>query len=313
MSKTEIKIQKLIAKADLFIRKRGDYNTAIKLINEAIMLDDKNPYGWYELGGAYLATDNLQNAAVCFGKVVLINRAYKDTTLKLGYIHMKLGDMATARNFLQMAIESNPLNDVAWNTIALSYLAQGQLNEAFTHFEHVAQLNPRFKDVQYNMGVVQSALKNFDKAMLCFKAAIVVNPRDKQSYLEMGRIAFSIAKQPENAIVLLNSALNIDPNFKEALFEIGLAYMTQGNITQAQNCLRRAIGLDPNYKEAWTALAPIYAHLKQYSEAISYCQKALAIDPKFFKAWKILGEIYEEIGDAQKAKECFQRVEQFKH
>jgi tetratricopeptide (TPR) repeat protein len=68
-------------------------------------------------------------------------------------------------------------------------------------------------------------------------------------------------------------ALKIKPKFPEAYFNMGRAFMTNGQPDVAVDCFQRALALDPN-PFVLGALAAAYAQTGRLSEAVAAAQRA---------------------------------------
>ncbi len=61
----------------------------------------------------------------------------------------------------------------------------------------------------------------------------------------------------DSAIVKFDKVINIDPNYKEAHFNLGVAYFNLHNDTYAANAVNKALVIDPEYEEALRLLGAI--------------------------------------------------------
>ncbi|HEY6331342.1 MAG TPA: tetratricopeptide repeat protein [Blastocatellia bacterium] len=75
-------------------------------------------------------------------------------------------------------------------------------------------------------------------------------------------------------------------------------------IEQFQLALRRA----PHAANVWSNLGAAYIDKKDFTKARQALEHALALKPDYGAALFHLGQLYDEIGEAQKAEECFRRV-----
>jgi len=61
----------------------------------------------------------------------------------------------------------------------------------------------------------------------------------------------------DDAIKTFQSALIIDPDYVDALFNLGIAYQDRGDLDLALSCYERAEQLEPEFQEAAQAAAAI--------------------------------------------------------
>ncbi len=87
----------------------------------------------------------------------------------------------------------------------------------------------------------------------------------------------------------------------ETLTKIGYSYLDNGQINEAFIEFQKALALNPNDKEALYNLGYISSIFKKFPEAISYYKRALSIYPNYAEATNNLGVIYTEMGNWDEA------------
>jgi len=113
--------------------------------------------------------------------------------------------------------------------------------------------------------------------------------------------------RPEEALVPLLKAQEMDPNNVAAAINIGGAYILQGKHKQAIPVLEKASRLEPTNSMVWINLAAAYlgklpfATLEMQDRAIEAFQRALAIDARAPHVNYNLGLIYLERKDVEQA------------
>jgi tetratricopeptide (TPR) repeat protein len=88
------------------------------------------------------------------------------------------------------------------------------------------------------------------------------------SYFVLG-VGKQGAEKYEAAIGLYENALKEDPEFTEALDNMGVCYRNLGNFEKAKECYKESIALFPNGPTAHQNLGLIYGIEKRYEEAIA--------------------------------------------
>ena len=102
--------------------------------------------------------------------------------------------------------------------------------------------------------VANQALENFDDAILDYTKALQLNEKMTDAYYNRAKILLS-RKDIENpdfnrAITDLEKALELDPNFVEALYAMGAAQKKVENYHKALEYLNRAVELNPDFIHA---------------------------------------------------------------
>ncbi len=80
------------------------------------------------------------------------------------------------------------------------------------------------------------------------------------------------------------------------------------NLDVAIRLLNTIIEIRPNYTEAWNRRATLY-FLKDYSNSLADLRQVLSREPRHFGALAGLGTIMEELGEEKQALEAFRRAQ----
>jgi len=98
----------------------------------------------------------------------------------------------------------------------------------------------------------------------------------------------------------LDEALQLDPEYADALTLRGLIQLRDPDISQGQQTLERALQVDPSETAAYIALAAVYNHQGRFDDAMRVSEKSLSLAPH---AW----QAYLEMAKACIAKSMYQR------
>src|SRR4051812_7103255 len=100
----------------------------------------------------------------------------------------------------------------------------------------------------------------------------------------------------QNAIDFYDQALKVLPEFAEAEYQKGNAYLSLGKKTEAESAFRRAVGLRGEWTLALTALGTLLERRGEYVEAEKLLTKAIALDDSNFPAYSGLIELRLKTG-----------------
>lgn len=135
-------------------------------------------------------------------------------------------------------------------------------------------------------------------------SSVVVNastPADAQKEFEEGRAALLDRKEVEKSLPHLEKAVSIYPNFLDAQFLLGTAYMDLHQWDKAERALRRTLEINPNSSAALFALGEVYLRQKKYVEAEKSLQEGLKLDKDSWQGHFALGRTYWSMGNISKA------------
>lgn len=107
--------------------------------------------------------------------------------------------------------------------------------------------------------------------------------------------------QTDDAILQYKEALQLKPDYPDALNNLGNALVQKGNITGAVSQYTEALRLDPGNVKVHFNIAVAFAILKRDQNAVSHYREVLIIKPDFVEAWNNLAIIYANQGDLNNA------------
>jgi tetratricopeptide (TPR) repeat protein len=128
--------------------------------------------------------------------------------------------------------------------------------------------------------------------------------RGRRSFLRGGQEGF------EGAAELFARAVEIDPTFAVAHYNLGLAHLALGNRWKGAAQFRAATQIDPTLPEPLKALGDLFmlSPRRLYDQAIDAYQKALALRPHYAEAQVGLGDAKAAKGDHEGAIGHYQKA-----
>ena len=100
---------------------------------------------------------------------------------------------------------------------------------------------------------------------------------------------FASKGSPKKSVAEFEKAIQLDPEFPEALGNLGVQYLTLGLVDKAAAQLRRAIQVDAATSTHHANLSLVLMLLRQLPEAEFEAKTALALDPANSRAHYLLG------------------------
>jgi tetratricopeptide (TPR) repeat protein len=118
---------------------------------------------------------------------------------------------------------------------------------------------------------------------------------DVYYWFERGCTLDSVPAALDLAIEAYRKALEIRPNFPDALTNLGNIYYHQGEFEKAKECYQKSILINPGHIAANFNMGNILEEEGHLLRAISYFSKVLSTDPLFAEAHFNLGFLYEKL------------------
>lgn len=117
-----------------------------------------------------------------------------------------------------------------------------------------------------------------------------------------------LAQKYKEAIVFFKRAIELNPDFSEAYYNLGIAYEKLGKHEDSVEALKKSIQLVPDNANAHYAMGYAYLQLKRYQDAIDAFQRSLSLKPDNPFAHSKLGSAYLAMGNKDKAREHYLKL-----
>ena len=163
-----------------------------------------------------------------------------DLNYQLGARYYRNGDYDLARDRLELSLEQDPNNAIAWSTLGLTYEAIGNVRLAEQSYGRAVRVAPRDFKIQDNYasflcraGRPEEARRYFDKAI---KAP--TNDYSETTYTNAGVCMMQIPDF-EQAETYFRGALERRPNHPEALLQMSVLFFEKGDHLRARAFLQR--------------------------------------------------------------------------
>lgn len=166
-----------------------------------------------------------------------------DIFLQLGVRYMEIDKLELAKENLLKALEKDPGNAKAHSALAFLYEKINRLDEAKLQYENGLNLAPDDVGIQNNYGRFLCDRREFDKGLsyLNQAASNMLNDRQWMALTNAARCHLGMGQRPQ-AEVLLKKALELNPSYAVALFEmLKISYQT-GDYKAAEDYLQRYLG-----------------------------------------------------------------------
>jgi type IV pilus assembly protein PilF len=159
---------------------------------------------------------------------------------QLGARYYRKGDYDLARDRLELALEQDPNNGLAWSALGLTYEALGNPRLAEEAYDKAVRVAPRDYKIQENYAVFLCRQGRFDDARKYFDKAIKAPTNDysEQTYTNAG---VCMMQKPDHVAAeqYLRAALDRRPNYGEALLQMSVLFYETGDNLRARAFLQR--------------------------------------------------------------------------
>ena len=189
------------------------------------------------------------------------------------------------------------------------FLANDQTSQALEQFLNALEIYPDDPYLHYDLALTYDMKGMFYKTEYHLKEAIRLKPDYSDAYNYLGFVYFRDGKVDE-AIQYYHKALENELylNPQDAHLNLGVAYLSRKEYRKAMLHLEEAIRLVPDFTAAYNNLGKAYEGLGQYDRAGLMYERAVEFNPRYADAYLNLGKLLYRSGDRKKAKSNFIQV-----
>jgi hypothetical protein len=170
---------------------------------------------------------------------------------------------------------------------ALRELAR--LDDAIAAFRTAVRLNPRLASTHYNLGLVQQAADQPERAVENYRRALRIEPGMMLAQHNLG-VVLSTLGRLNDAEAAFRGVLQVRPNDVEARFNLGAILRDQGRLEEALDCLSGVLRDKPGHTGAALNIATVHlmaGRLEQGWKAYDAVGPSFGSGPRFAEpVWK---------------------------
>jgi predicted TPR repeat methyltransferase len=197
----------------------GQPAAAIDECKKAIDLNPDYVNAWNILGNAYMAANDMEQAADSFRTALDKNPGFSNACFNLGMALISLDRLDEAETCFDAILEQAPDHVQALTRKADILLLKNRLEEAGTLLDRAIMGNDSFAPAFVGRGKLFQRLQKHNEALGNFKRAIELNPNSIEALMYAGD-SFRKLDQAEAAAAAYSDVLAIDPENAQARFHL---------------------------------------------------------------------------------------------
>jgi tetratricopeptide (TPR) repeat protein len=181
---------------------------------------------------------------------------------------------------LKRAIELDPENKFLYQSIAYLYdREKGDPETAIGYLYAALDLDPEADEVLNNLAYAYKDIKQYDSAIAAIQRYIAVVPDEPNPYDSEGEM-YAAAGKLDQALRAYHQALNVDPEFSNALIYLAPIHLFRGARESADSCSRAALTFPTLQHRAHARynLAMTASSRGQSNRALELARQGLAAD-----------------------------------
>ena len=166
-----------------------------------------------------------------------------------------------------------------------------ELTQEVAQLSRLIQAKPTQAALYARRGAAWFKLREFDKAIEDFSAALKLNDKLDEAWFGRG-MALGRNDQVDEGIVDLGVYIHRHPTSSLAYTKRGVRHLWKGDLENAEQDLTRAIALNSKNAEAHDDLGVIYAQRRDYEKAAQHFQATIRSEPSYQKAYHNLAMVH---------------------
>ncbi|MBU6427221.1 tetratricopeptide repeat protein [Patescibacteria group bacterium] len=164
------------------------------------------------------------------------------------------------------AIRANPLNPSLYLSLAQTQAAEGKLDDALATLGSALQVKNNYLDAVFFLSQVQAAKGDLPNAIISAQVAVQINPQNPLLYFQLGLLEYN-AKAYDQAAQALAKAVELQPQYANAQYFLGLSYVRLNKIADAITQFEDLAKTNPDNQEISFILSNLRAGKSPFADA----------------------------------------------
>lgn len=273
---------------------KNDYNTAIRIIKQALDMNGEDAMLYTKIAGLYSDTGNYEEALSAYKKAVKLRPNDAFIYISMGSILQTIGDYENAYNSFKQAQTIYP--DYKYNYLNLANIEYFRKNYplAIENYQTFLNAYPDHMEASENLANVYYLSKEPAKACEIYSTLYKKYPSAFTEYEKYGMALFD-TKQYQAASRVLEKALNGNEDSALINAKLALTYQNMGENEKSLEKFIRTFEINPELTSLRFDYANLLGNMDKSTEAIEQYKEYLKAYPDDADAYKNLGLVYKKI------------------
>jgi len=283
----------------------GDFATALRLLQPALQ-QSPTAQLWTLQGLAYSGEGHKKEALTSFRAALKVSPDYLPALEGAAQIDYEEGSAETIP-LLQRVLRLRPDDATSHAMLAVMAYKQGDCATAVQHFEQSGSLTSSQPAALQEQGSCLVKLKQLDKAVAVFQAAIEVDSTDSRTRYRLAAVQ-SMAGHPKDAIETLAPLLQTNNPEPGVLQLAASAYEATGDTPNAVRLLHQAIVNDPRNTDLYLDFANISIDHQSFQVGVDMINSGLKLQPQAAPLYVARGILYVQLAHYDEAEADFEKA-----
>jgi len=220
--------------------------SAVQSFERALELDPKNTDALLKMAEIKLLLRQYQDCFDMANAALRVNDQLFMAYYIKGYAHYELGDSNLFVSSVQTALELNP-DFFDGYTMLGAFYASLNSDLALDYYNSALAVRPDDDEALYGKAIYLQNQKRYEEAMELYEYMVSVDDQNTLAWYNQGYIALEINNDPETATAYFERAIELFPEYIDAIYNLGLCYERTGDFDTAQVYYKQALEINPQY------------------------------------------------------------------
>lgn len=240
----------------------------------------------FEKGRKAQAKEDWYTAIEFYQEALKKNASYNLVYQGMAECFYALGEYEETLKNIKKAQKFMPNNAELQNIEGFALIGLGKVGDAKKVFAEVLKTYPNDLDSRFGMAEIDVVAGRLTGASMLYKAALERQTENRKALLSLALISYETGnKQAAETYIL--QALRYHGDYPQVHFFAAYLTALDGKYSEAQVRLETALKIQPHYKEASELLASILYAQGKYQKVIDICDQLIAYDRNQAHAWYV--------------------------
>ncbi len=216
----------------IVLNQLGERDSSIRIHSRIISADPENKYAHFFISLPLFTEKKNKEAVLHLETAIKIDPAFTDASFMLGRWYDTENQYEKAYAVFRKSTEASPESAAAWKNFALFMAQKGKYRESVDYFKTAIKQDSTETDLYPLMAESYMKLKSYKNAVESYRKAISLTPDEGVLYGNLAW-AYYMLNDDKKCIEFSKKAIEINSSLYFAGFNLALANLRSGNITEA--------------------------------------------------------------------------------
>jgi tetratricopeptide (TPR) repeat protein len=209
-----------------------------------------------------------------------------------------------------MILDSTTLQDSPHKPQLEQAIAQqkaGQVDSAEATYRQILASDPNQVDALYLYAMIKRVREGVEQALKMLDHALEIQPGHARANFARAICCYQQGDFAEG-IACNKRAIEVEPGFADAMNNLGLCYLASGKFAEAADSFTAAIGVDSQHADAYHNLGVLLIAMKKLEAAVGAFMRALEAKPDYLSALRNIVALLDKLSQFDKVRSFVDRA-----